>query len=100
LQDYRHADNPHVVNIRHLKTGVVVPLPLEDENGQPFYPGLDAYLAELPRLGLPIVLTSGKRGPAHPYSMVYAQRRVREAREHAGLRKHVTLDACRHGRAH
>ena len=72
-QDYRHADNPHVVNIRHLKTGVVVPLLLEDEDGQAFYPELDAYLAELPRLGLPIVLTSGERGPVHPYSIVYAQ---------------------------
>ncbi len=54
-------------------------------------------LRSLPRLGLPIVLTSGERGPARPYSMVYAQRRVREARAHAGLGKHVTLDACRHG---
>jgi integrase len=43
------------------------------------------------------VLTSGERGPAHPYSMVYAQRRVREARERAVLGSHVTLDACRHG---
>ncbi len=97
-QDYRHPDNSHVVNIRHLKTNVVVPLPLDDEeNGEQFYPELEAYLAELPRFGLPIVLTSGERGPARPYSMVYAQRRVREARAHAGLGKHVTLDACRHG---
>ena len=95
--DYRHVDDPHVVHIRHRKTGVVVPLPLEDENCEPFYPELDAYLADLPRLGLPIVLTSGERGPAHPYSMVYAQRRVREARQRAGLGSHVTLDACRHG---
>jgi len=94
--DYRHASSPHVVKIRHRKTGVMVPLALEDKEG-PFYPELDAYLAELPRLGLPIVLTSGQRGPAHPYSMVYAQRRVREARERADLGSHVTLDACRHG---
>jgi hypothetical protein len=93
-QDYQPGV---VVNIRHRKTGVVVPLPLEDEKGKPFYPELDAYLAELPRLGLPIVLTSGERGPAHPYSRVYAQRRVREARERVGLGAHVTLDACRHG---
>jgi L-alanine-DL-glutamate epimerase-like enolase superfamily enzyme len=95
--DYRHADNPHVGNIRHRRTGVVVPLSLEDEDGEPFYPALDTYLAELPRLGLPIVLTSGERGPAHPYSMVYAQRRVREARERVGPDSHITLDACRHG---
>ena len=95
--DYRHNDSTNVVNIRHRKTGVIFPLPLEDESGAPFYPELDAYLADLPRLGLPIVLTSGERGKAHPYSMVFAQRRVREAREHASLGKHVTLDACRHG---
>ena len=70
--------------------------PLEDGGGQ-LYPELEAYLADLPRLGLPIVLTAGVRGPARPYSMAYAQRRVREAREAAKLGKHVTLDACRHG---
>jgi hypothetical protein len=58
---------------------------------------LEAYLAELPRLGLPIVLTAGRRGPARPYSDEYAQRKVREARSRAGLGGHVTLDACRHG---
>jgi hypothetical protein len=46
----------------HRKTGVVVPLPLEDDDGRSLYPELDAYLAELPRLGLPIMLTSGARG--------------------------------------
>jgi hypothetical protein len=36
-------------------------------------------------------------GPARPYSAEYAQRKVREARAHAGLPRDVTLDACRHG---
>ena len=54
-------------------------------------------IAELPRLGLPIVLTAGRRGPARPYSDEYAQRKVRKARIRAGLGDHVTLDACRHG---
>jgi hypothetical protein len=71
-------------------------IPLEDESGS-LYPEIDAYLRELPRLGLPIVLTAGRRGPARPYSAEYAQRKVREAREQAGLGAHVTLDACRHG---
>jgi len=70
--------------------------PLEDGGGL-LYPELEAYLADLPHLGLPIVLTSGDRGPARPYSMVYAQRRVREARTDAKLPSHVTLDAYRHG---
>ena len=48
-------------------------------------------------MGLPIVLTTGVRGPARPCSDEYAQRRVREARKKAGLGAHVTLDACRHG---
>ncbi len=67
-----------------------------DQDGQ-LYPELEAYLSDLPPLGLPIVLTAGERGPARPYSMAFAQRRVREARAAANLGAHVTLDACRHG---
>src|SRR5262245_58141893 len=44
-----------------------------------------------------IVLTTGKRGPARPYSMVFAQKRMRAARQSAGFPAHVTLNACRHG---
>jgi hypothetical protein len=51
----------------------------------------------LPRLGVPIVVTKGARGASRPYALVYAQAKVREAREHAGLGSHMTLDACRHG---
>lgn len=94
--DYRPADRPDAVQIRHHKTGAKGWSPLQDAAGQ-LYPELEAYLAGLPRLGLPIVTTSGTRGPARPYSLVYAQRRVREARQAAGLGSHVTLDACRHG---
>src|SRR5262245_66490947 len=61
------------------------------------YPELEAYLATLPRLGTPIVLTAGQRGPARPYSMTFAAARVRKARKLAGLAEYVTLDACRHG---
>jgi hypothetical protein len=61
------------------------------------FPEIEAYLSGLKRLGLPIVLTSGKRGPARPYSNEFAERRVRTAREKAQLGSHVTLDACRHG---
>jgi integrase len=92
----RPPDHPHHVQVRHPKTGAMVWLPLDDLDG-PLFPEIEAYLAELPRRGLPIVLTSGERGPSRPYSMVYAQRRVREARAKAGLGVHVTLDACRHG---
>jgi hypothetical protein len=94
--DYRPDDRPDAVQIRHHKTGAKGWSPLEDSEGL-LYPELEAYLETLPHLGLPIVLTAGERGPARPYSMAYAQRRVREARQAAGLPPHVTLDACRHG---
>jgi hypothetical protein len=94
--DYRPSDRFDAVQIRHHKTGVKGWSPLEDADG-PLYPELETYLANLPRLGLPIVLTAGERGPARPYSMAYAQRRVREARTAANLPLHDTLDACRHG---
>ena len=94
--DYRPPDRPDAVLVRHHKTGEMGWVPLEDAEGS-FFPQLEEYLAGLKRLGLPIVLTSGERGPSRPYSNEYAQRRVREAREKAGLGSHVTLDACRHG---
>ena len=94
--DYRPAERPCHVRVLHHKTGEVVWMPLEDADG-PLYPELEDYLAGLPRQGLPIVLTAGERGPARPFSKVYAQRRVRQARQAAGLGSHVTLDACRHG---
>jgi integrase len=92
--DYRSADHPNHVRIFHHKTGEVVLQPLEDQG---LYPELEAFLAALPRLGVAIVVTEGSRGPSRPYAMVYAQAKVREARERAGLGPHVTLDACRHG---
>ena len=94
--DYRSAEHPAHVRILHHKTGEVVMQPLEDD-GRILYPELETYLQNLPRLGTPIVVTKGSRGPSRPYAMVYAQARVREARVLAGLGSHVTLDACRHG---
>lgn len=95
-QDYRPAQRPDAVFVRHPKTGEKGWLPLEDVNGS-LYPEIESYLADLPRLGVPIVLTAGCRGPARPYSSEYAERKVRLAREKAKLGVHVTLDTCRHG---
>jgi hypothetical protein len=67
--DYRPGDRRDAVQIRHHKTGVKGWLPLQDSDG-PFYPELEAYLSDLPRLGLPIVLTAGRRGPPRPYALV------------------------------
>jgi hypothetical protein len=95
--DWRPPERPYAVQIRHPKTGAKGWMPLEDGQQRQFFPELEEYLSALPRLGLPIVLTAGRRGPARPYSAEYAQRKVREARARAGLGTHVTLDACRHG---
>ena len=94
--DYRPPEHPNHVRIFHHKTGEVVLQPLEDE-GRRLYPELEEYLAALPKLGVAIVVTKGSRGPSRPYAMVYAQAKVREAREKADIGSHVTLDACRHG---
>jgi integrase len=95
-RDWRPESRPQHAYVRHPKTGAKGWIPLEDENGK-LFPDLDAYLADLKPLGLPIVLTSGRRGPPRPYSAEHAQRKVREARKSANLGTHVTLDSCRHG---
>lgn len=92
--DYRSPDKPRHVRVFHHKTGEVVWMPLENDSG-PLYPELDAYLGGLARLRLPIVLTSGERGPARPYAHVYAQRRLREARV-AGVRHPRCMPPRRH----
>lgn len=96
--DYRPSKRPDAAFVRHPKTNEKGWLPLDDEDGnQQLYPELEAYLGSLKRLGLPIVLTSGQRGPSRLYSAEHAQRMVRRARKEAGLGDHVTLDSCRHG---
>ena len=61
------------------------------------YLEIESYLKDLPKLGLPIVLTGGSWGASRPNSSKDVQRRVREARRLAELGSHVTLDACRRG---
>ena len=62
-----------------------------------FIQNLRTRLAELERLAIPIVVTPGKRGTAHPYSFSYANRIVRKAARAAGIPERVTMEACRHG---
>lgn len=98
--DYRPPERPGHIRIHHHKTGELVWHRLDDEDG-PLYPETDAYLATLPRLGVSIVLSMGRKGPkkgcATPYDFFKARSVVRAARRAAGLPEHVTLDACRHG---
>ena len=93
---YRPLERPNHVRITHHKTGEVVWHPLEHE-GEQFYPEIEEYLATVPRLGVPIVLMSAKRGEPRPYVGGHPRRMIRVAREMAGLPSHVTLAACRHG---
>ncbi len=94
--DYRPENHPNHVRIFHHKTGEKIWHPLQDK-GQLLYPELEEYLNNLKRIGLPIVLNNTQRGPIRIYSLNYARRRVREAREAVGLPDYVTLSACRHG---
>ncbi|MEM8977367.1 MAG: hypothetical protein AAGD43_35405, partial [Pseudomonadota bacterium] len=95
-QDYCPPSHPNSVQIRIAKTGAKDWIPLE-QDGFALFSDPEAYLSDLPRVGLPIVLTAAHRGTARPCSAEYAQRKVREARRQAGLGDHVTLDSCRHG---
>lgn len=79
-------------------------LELVDDDGAALYPEIEAYLAELPRLGIPIVLRPVKRRQkgqealeAVPYLFRTAHNIVKTVREKAGLPDHLTLGACRHG---
>jgi len=58
--DYRSGNH---VGIFHPKTGEVALQPLEDK-GRKLYPELEKYLADLPRLGVAIVVTEGSRSVA------------------------------------
>lgn len=94
--DYRPPERPNYVRVVHHKTSEIVWHPLQ-EGSERFYPELESYLAILPRLGLPIIVSPGMRGPSRPYSFSYAKRIVRESRRAAGLPEHITMTACRHG---
>src|SRR5262249_32474586 len=95
----RPSERPARVRIFHHKTGEYVWLPLERQRKK-LYSELEAWLARLPRIGVPIVLLKPRRGKSRqvrPYSESYADHLVQRARKVAGLPNHVTLAACRHG---
>ena len=96
--DYRPPERPNAIRILHHKTGELIWLPLIDRNG-PLFPELTAYLDNLERLGVPIVLMRPKRkgAPAKPFLLRTARNRIRAAARAAALPDHLTLAACRHG---
>ena len=95
--DYRPAERPNAVRIRHHKTGEVVWLALSDSQGD-LFPDLTQYLDGLGHLGIPVVLRSpAKKVPARPFTLRQARKRIRAAAAAAGLPHDLTLAACRHG---
>jgi hypothetical protein len=96
--DYRPTDRPNMVRVLHNKTGVLVSLPLIDNEG-PLFPELTQYLDGLERLGIPVVLMKPKAegAPAKPFLLRTARNRIRAAARKAGLADDLTLAACRHG---
>lgn len=106
--DYRPSHRPDAVRILHAKTGEELWHPLADEEGEPLYPELTAYLDGLEKLGVPVVLMRPERRRrdgdgrlARPPSMLFtlreARSRVRKAARKAGLPDWLSLAACRHG---
>jgi hypothetical protein len=83
--DYRPAERPDCIRIKHHKTGALVWIPLRD-GGRSLFPEAEAYFDGLTWDG-PLV-TTGKR---------WVLSLVLKARKAAGLPEYVTLAACRHG---
>ncbi len=76
---YRSADWLHAIKIEHYKTGAVVWHPLEEmtDNGVvKFYEEAEQILAQLPRLGVPMILREVRKGVTKPYSFSGMQKIV------------------------
>lgn len=94
--DYRPRARPDCVRLGHGKNDSEVWMPLE-AGGKRIFAHLEDFIAGVPRVGPAMVMSMGERKEPDLYSFDYANRRVREARAHAGLSDYVTFDACRHG---
>jgi hypothetical protein len=98
--DYRNAEWPNAIKIEHHKTGAVVWHPLEemtDTGLVKFYEEAEEILAQLPRVGVPMILRQVRKGVTKPYSFSGMQKIVHTMRDKIGLPSIFTLDACRHG---
>ncbi|WP_035642068.1 hypothetical protein [Bradyrhizobium sp. ORS 375] len=110
--DYRQT-TPPTIQIEHHKTGARIDHPLEDvlDDGTAIqlYPEAEAILANLKRLGTPMILREvlpptdkryirpGAKAVSKPYSFSGMQKIVQRMRKEIGLPVTFTLDACRHG---
>jgi hypothetical protein len=95
--DYRGKDAPDAIRIEHHKTGAMVPHPLQDADGTPFYVEAERVLIHLPRRGVPLILKPKRDGTAEPYTAPLMWKVVRKLRDRLNLPSTFTLDACRHG---
>jgi hypothetical protein len=95
--DYRGKDAPDAIRIEHHKTGAMVPHPLQDADGTPFYAEAERVLSHLPRRGVPLILKPKRDGTAEPYTAPLMWKVVRKLRDKLNLPSTFTLDACRHG---
>ena len=93
--DYRSAEWQNAIKIEHHKTGAVVWHPLEemtDTGPVKFYEEAEQVLAQLPRIGVPMILREVRKGVTK-----HMQKIVHTMRDKIGLPSTFTLDACRHG---
>jgi hypothetical protein len=103
--DYRPSHHAAAVRIDHHKTRKKIWQPLEDEHGK-LYPEIEAFAARVSRLGFRLHCSNRSAVPRAPRpegeplasiaSSTHAHL-IQKARAKAGLPKHVTLAACRHG---
>lgn len=95
--DYRGRDYPNWIRIEHHKTGDMVLHPLEEKAADGarvlFYEDAEQILAACPHHGLAMIC---RPDGTHFTPTRFAQL-VRVAADAAGLPKHFSLDACRHG---
>ena len=95
---YRPAERPDAVRINHHKNRKLIWMPLFFEN-EPLFPELICRLDNVPRYGINVVLTKGKRKGTVPraYERAYFAQIFRTIRDKAGLPEDLTFTSFRHG---
>jgi hypothetical protein len=97
---YKPADAPDKVKIKHHKTGVEIDIPLYDDDGTPLWPELMYRLDHGYRHGPLIVMrdTPDRFKKVHlPWKLRHFSRRVAEIRSAAGIDPDIKFMGLRHG---
>jgi hypothetical protein len=97
---YRPADAPDIVRIFHHKTGVLVDMPLLDDDGSELWPELTARLDASDRHGTLIVtrdMPDRFKKVRLPWKKDYFKKVVRKIRLLAGIDPEVKFMGLRHG---